>query len=299
MNNISRTAIFIEVVKQQSFVGAAKKLGMTSPGVSKQISNLEDYLGVRLLNRTTRQVSLTEAGAIYNEKARKALEDLAEVEQQIQELKACPTGVLKINAPMSFGKSFLAKPIAEFAKKYPQVKMEVDFDDRRVDIIADGYDVVIRIGSLQDSSLISRKLGSCPILLCASKKFIKENKPIKTPKDLTKLPAIIFNKHSVISQWQFSDKNSKVSNVNLKAQMYANNAEMMLDACLAGVGIALLPVFSASKYLESGELVEILPQYQTYPKRGIYAIFPQNRHLSTKVRLFVDWLSICSKDFPW
>ena len=299
MDHISRVGVFLEVVKHQSFAGAARRLGMTGPALSKQVQSHEDQLGVRLLHRTTRQVTLTEEGAIYSERARKALEDLNEAEQQIQELKACPTGILKINAPMSFGKKYLTSPIAAFAKEYPDVKMEVDFDDRRVDLIGEGYDVVVRIGALEDSSLISRKLATCPIILCASADFVKTHGLPKSPDALSDLPAIIFNKHGNISGWQYEDNKGNIGSANLNQHFAANSAEMMLEACLQGIGVALLPIFVASTHLKSGQLVEALPEYKTSPERGIYAIFPQNRHLSTKTRLFVDWLSECSKAFPW
>ena len=159
MDHISRVGLFLEVVKHQSFAGAARHLGMTGPALSKQVQALEDQLGVRLLHRTTRQVTLTEEGAIYSERARKALEDLEEAERQVQDLKTCPTGVLRINAPMSLGQRCLVEPIAAFANAYSDVQLDVDFDDRQVDILAEGYDVVIRVGVLHDSSLIARKLG--------------------------------------------------------------------------------------------------------------------------------------------
>ncbi len=299
MDHISRVGIFLHVVKHQSFAAAARKLGMTGPALSKQVQSLEDHLGVRLLNRTTRVVTLTEEGALYHDKARKALEDLDEAEKQIQELKDCPTGILKINAPMSFGKRYLTSPIASFAKKYPDVKMEVDFDDRHVDMIAEGYDVVVRIGALQDSSVISRKLATCPIVLCASAEFIQQHGQPTTPKDLQHFLGIIYNKHGLSNQWHYQDIHGIKGSAFIKQHFAANSAEMMLEACLQGIGIALLPIFVASTYLQSGQLIELIPNYKTAPERGIFAIFPQNRHLSTKVRLFVDWLTQCSKAFPW
>ncbi|MFT5116436.1 MAG: DNA-binding transcriptional LysR family regulator, partial [Parasphingorhabdus sp.] len=147
MDHISRVGVFLEVVKNESFAGAARALGLTGPAISKQVQSLEDQLGVKLLSRTTRHVGLTEEGAIYFEKARQALEDLNEAEQHIQDLKACPTGKLKVNAPMSFGTRFLTRPIATFAEQYPEVELEIDFDDRWVDVVGEGFDVVIRIGS--------------------------------------------------------------------------------------------------------------------------------------------------------
>ena len=299
MDHISRVAVFLEVVKHRSFAGAARTLGLTGPAISKQVQNLEDRLGVRLLYRTTRQVTLTEEGAIYSERARKALEDLSEAEQQIQELKACPTGVLKINAPMSFGDKFLTRPIAAFAKQYPDVRMEVDFDDRLVDIVAEGYDVVVRIGALKDSSLIARKLADCPIILCASADFIQRRGMPRSPAQLSDYPAIIYTAQGNENEWRYVDKNGNKGTASLTRNFAANNAEMHLEACLQGLGISLLPIFVVAPYLQSGQLLEVLHDYQTHPQRGIYAIFPQNRHLSTKTRLFVDWLVQCSKSFPW
>ncbi|MBL4890811.1 MAG: LysR family transcriptional regulator [Rhizobiaceae bacterium] len=299
MDHISRVGLFLEVVKHQSFAGAARTLGLTGPALSKQVQSLEDQLGVRLLNRTTRQVTLTEEGAIYSERARKALEDLAEAEQQIQERKANPTGVLRINAPMAFGRHYLTQPIAAFAKKYSDLQMEVDFDDRLVDVIGEGYDVVVRIGAMEDSSLIARKLAPCPLILCASASYLEQYGRPKTPKDLSNYPAIIYTRHGNENRWRYQDSNSKISTTALKQSFAANNAEMMLEACLQGLGMTILPIFAVATYLKSGQLVEIFPDHRSYPERGLYATFPQNRHLSIKVRLFVDWLSECSKAFPW
>lgn len=299
MEAMSRVGLFLAVVKHQSFAAAARSLGMTGPALSKQVQALEDQLGVRLLHRTTRQVSLTEEGAIYSERARKALEDLQEAERQIQELKSCPTGLLRVNAPMSFGKHYLAAPIAEFAHTYPDVTLDVDFDDRRVDVIGEGYDVVLRIGALEDSSLIARRLSGCPILLCASPDYLARHGVPETPEDLAGLPAISYTRHGASNEWRYMDPGGNIGMVTLHRHFAANNAEMMREACLRGVGLALLPVFVAVGHLERGELVQVLPAYRTHPERGIYAIFPQNRHLATRVRLFVEHLSEQSRSWPW
>ncbi len=299
MAGISRIAMFLEVVKQQSFADAARALGMTGPAVSKQVRALEDELGVKLLHRTTRQVSLTEEGAIYSERARKALEDLQEAEHYIQDLRAWPKGLLKVNAPMSFGRRYLTQPIAAFAKQYPDVQMEVDFDDRHIDMISEGYDVVVRIGALEDSSLIARKLAPCPIPLCASPELLERYGTPKTPEELKDYPALIYSRHGVRSEWRYQDAEGKIGVAPLRPQLFANNAELMLEGCLQGIGIALLPIFTAAPHIKSGQLVQILPEYETHPARNIYAMFPQNRYLSTKTRLFVDWLSDASGAFPW
>jgi DNA-binding transcriptional LysR family regulator len=299
VDHISRVGVFLEVVKNESFAGAARSLGLTGPAISKQIKSLEDKLGVKLLSRTTRHVGLTEEGAIYFAKARQALEDLDEAEQQIQELKACPTGKLKVNAPMSFGTQFLTRPIAAFAEQYPEVELEIDFDDRWADVVAEGFDVVIRIGSLQDSNLIARKLAPCPIILCAGEKLVAKHGLPESVNQLSEYPGIVYNRHAQKEEWNYRDSNDVIGTQTLNRNFAANTAEMQLEACLRGLGVALLPAFCADTYLKSGELIALFPGYTTYPESGIYAMYPQNRYLSTRTRLFVDWLSIASEDFSW
>ena len=299
MNHISRVGIFIEVAKSESFAGAARVLGVTGPAISKQVQSLEDQLGVKLFNRTTRHVALTEEGAIYFAKARQALEDLNEAEQQILELKACPTGKLKVNAPMSFGTQFLTRPIAAFAQHYPDVELEIDFSDRWVDVVAEGFDVVIRIASLEDSMLIARKLAPCPIILCAGKKLIEKYGQPESVEQLSEYPGIVYTQHTQKEAWRFQDKHDAIVSQTLNRNFAANTAEMQLEACLQGIGIALLPIFSADAYLKSGELIELFPDHKTYPERSLYAMYPQNRYLSTRTRLFIDWLKDSSKDFSW
>jgi DNA-binding transcriptional LysR family regulator len=299
MDHISRVGVFIEVAKNESFSGAARALGLTGPAISKQVQSLEDQLGVKLLSRTTRHVALTEEGAIYYEKARSALEDLNEAEQQIQELKSCPTGKLKVNAPMSFGTQFLTRPIAAFAEQYPEVELEVDFNDHWADVVGEGIDVVIRIGVLEDSNLIARKLAPCPIILCAGKKLIAKYGIPESVDQLSDYPGIIYNKHAQKEEWRYRDNKNVIGTQTLKRNFAANTAEMQVEACLHGLGVSLLPAFAADSYLKSGELVAMFPGYSTYPEPGIYAMYPQNRYLSTRTRLFIDWLSNASKGFSW
>jgi DNA-binding transcriptional LysR family regulator len=254
---------------------------------------------VRLLHRTTRQVTLTEEGAIYAERARQALDDLSEAEHRIQDLKDNPTGVLRVNAPMAFGTEHLTATIARFAETYPNVLMEVEFDDRQVDPIGEGYDVVVRIGALQDSSLIARKIADCPIFLVASPAFIERYGAPATPDDVSKLPAIVYTKHQAVTDWRYRHTSGATGVAAYSKSFGANSAGMMADACRQGLGLSELPIFAVAKYLDSGELVRVLPDYVSDPERGIYAVFPRNRYLSTKVRLFVDWLTKCGRDLPW
>ena len=299
MNRISRVDLFLEVVKQNSFTAAAKCLNLSAPAVSKQVQALEKQLGVKLLNRTTRQVTLTEEGAVYAQRAGRALEDLHEAERAILELKECPLGKLKINVPLSFGIGYLSKPIADFAIKYPEVVIDVDYDDRRVDMIAEGYDVVIRIGSLPDSSLIARKLAQCPLLVCASPAYLKKQGLPVSPADLVSHRGIVYTKHDNRAIWKFTDASNRISKVTINRDFASNNAEAMVQACLQGVGVALLPIFSVAVYLESKHLVHILKDFRSYPEPAIYALFAQNRYQSTKIRLFIDWMIEKCNDLPW
>ena len=299
MDNLSRVDIFLEVVKQNNFSAAARCLNMSAPAVSKQVQALEKQLGVKLLNRTTRFVTLTEEGARYADKAKRAMDDLHEAERQILDLKTCPTGLLRFNAPFSFGTQYLTGPVAAFAKRYPDVVMDVSFDDRYVDVIAEGYDVVVRIGALEDSSLIARKLADCPILLCASPEYLTQQTQIKCLQDLQEHKGIVYSKHDNRAEWRYIDLNSKISKVQLNRGFIANNADAMLEACVQGLGLAVLPVFTCAAYLNAGQLVRVLPDYQTYPSLAIHVMYPQNRYLSTKVRLFIDWLVESSKALPW
>lgn len=299
MDHISRIGVFLSVAKHQSFSAAARALGMTGPALSKQVVNLEEQLGVRLFNRTTRSVQLTEEGAIYAERARKALEDISEAEALIQDHKAQPRGVLRVSAPMSFGHRYLSAPIARFAATYPEVRLNVDFDDRHVDVIDEGYDVAVRIGALQDSSLIARKLAPCPLILCASPAAINRYGRPKNPQGLLHWPAIVYSKHGNQLLWHYANTQGTRGSVSLSPAMHANNAELMREACLQGIGAALLPIFSVTDDLESGALHALLPDYRCEPVLHIAALFPANRHLSTKTRLFVDMLSKEATRFSW
>lgn len=299
MDKISRIGVFLEVAKHQSFTSAARELGMTGSAVSKQVQNLEDHLDVLLLHRTTRKVTLTDEGAIYYERARRALEDLEEAENLIQEAKVHPTGVLKVNIPVSFGRKYLTQPIAAFAKKYPDVKLEINLDDHKVNIVEEGYDVVVRNGSLEDSSLIAKKLAPCPILLCASQGYIKKHGAPKTPADLSDHKALIYTQHGQFTQWTYSTPEGKIESTELRSTLKANSGEMLIAGCLKGVGICLVPIFLAAPYFKSGKLVNLLPNYTTAPERNIYALFPEKRHQSVRVKLFVEMLAETSKALPW
>ncbi len=296
--NLSRIAVFVEVVKQGGFAAAARELDLSAPAVSKHVQALESELGVRLLNRTTRRMVLTEEGGVYYEGARKALDDLNETEQAVMELKSTPSGRVKINAPMSFGREYLTAPLARFAHTYPQVELDVDFSDRWVDVIGEAYDLVVRVASLEDSNLIARKLAPCPIVLCAAPSLLSRYKTVTKPEQVSDLPAVTYNRHQSEETWVYRAGQDK-GRIKLNKRLACNTAEMQLAACLEGVGVALLPIFSAHAHLANGALQQCLPDYVTEPERGIYLMYPPNRQASLRMKLLVNHLLDEAGGFKW
>ena len=290
MDTLSRIGIFIEVAKHESFVGAARHMGITTSAVSKQIQNLEHSLKAKLFHRTTRKVTLTEEGALFYERTRHALDDIEEAKEQLHDLKAKPYGTIKISVPASFGASHLKKPLAEFASKYPEVTMNVSFDDRTVNIAEEGYDLAIRIGSLQDSSMIARKLIDVDFTVCASPIYFEKNGVPKTPEDLINHNVIAYTRNKGAHEWQYETSDGKFGTTKLSSSFKADSAVMMIEASLNDIGIIIMPTLFIKQYIASGELLEVLAEYKTVPERNVYAVFPPNRYLSTRVRLLIEHL---------
>ena len=291
MDYLSKIGIFIEVAKHESFAGAARELGITTSAVSKQVQNLEHELKAKLFNRTTRNVALTEEGTLFFERARHALDDIQEAKEQLNDLKAKPHGTIKVSVPASFGQTHLKKPLAEFAVLYPEVTLDISFDDRKVNIAEEGYDLVIRIGVLTDSSMIARKLIDCPIHVCASPKYLKKNGTPKTPEDLAKHNVVAYTRHKGTHEWRYKHKESDDENViALNSSFKADAASMMIEASLQGIGIIITPEFFLHKHIISGKLVKLLEDYETTPKRAVYALFQPNRYLSTRLKLLIEHL---------
>ena len=299
MAHLSRIGIFIEVVKHASFAGAARKLGLTSSAVSKQIQNLEHDLQTKLLDRTTRSVSMTEEGAIFFERASRAMEDLAEAEEQIHELKSCPRGTLKVSVPLGIGIKYLRRSIAEFAIKHAQVTLDLSFDDRFVNVAEEGFDVVIRIGALQDSALIARRLASCPTYMCASPDYLQRCGTPAHPDDLAGHNVLAYTRNQAPHEWRYKTKDGEIGHVKLQGTFRCDTGEMLREAALQGAGIVALPIFYLAEDFKSGDLRCILPDYITWPQRDIHAVFMPNRYLSTRLRLFVDHLTHVCRQLPW
>jgi DNA-binding transcriptional LysR family regulator len=287
MDSLSRIPIFLEVARQQSFVGAARDLGLTPSAVSKQVQNLEEELGAKLLNRTTRRVSLTEEGALFYERASRALDDLVEAREALNELKSTPRGGLRVSVPAALCRQ-LKTPIAAFAARYPEVQMDVQFDDRLIDLTEDGFDVVLRIGALPDSSLVARRLAPCPVYPCCSPSYLARHGTPGNPEELARHPVVAYTRNRGVHEWRYQAPDGTQGVVALRGGFKCDSAEMMIESACHGLGIIIMPWFFVREELEAGRLVRVLPEYRTMPERNLHAVFPPNRFLSTRLRLFVD-----------
>jgi DNA-binding transcriptional LysR family regulator len=298
MDSLSRIGIFLAVAKQESFAAAARDLGLTSSAVSKQVLNLESELRTKLLNRTTRKVSLTEEGALFFSRASRAMEDIEEAREQMNELKTVPRGQLRISVPTALGSQYLKGPIAEFAVKYPEVTLDVQFEDRLIDIAEEGFDLVLRIAALSDSSMIARKLASCPFYLCCSPEYLKNHPRPHTAEDLVQHNVLAYTRNKGAHEWRFRDPDGKEGVVGLKSSFKCDSAEMMIEAACRGIGIMIAPMFFVKAELDKGTLVPVLTEYNTWPERSLFAVFPPNRFVSTRLRLFVDHIhAYCQQVF--
>lgn len=279
-------SVFVHVVESGSFSAAAQTLNVSPSFISKQVSKLEDRLGARLLNRSTRSLSLTEVGQIYFAKARDIVNSARDIEGNIHSLQSNPLGQLKISVPMSFGHLFLQPIISAYMQRYPQVDLQIDFSSRLVDLAGEGFDVAIRLGESKDSSLISRKLSDFKMHTCATAEFWQKYPPVEHPTQLRQIPAIKYHYQQAPLMLEYS-VNGKPLYVDISAKAQCNHLPLQLQLVLDGIGFGRLPTFIAKPYLQSGVLQTVLEEYEL-PSQGIYIVYPHRHHLSAKVRAFVD-----------
>jgi len=262
-------------------------LGISKSAVSKRVTQLEEQMGVKLLHRTTRKLSLTEAGEHFFQHARIAHQAAKDAQDAVAQLQGEPQGRLRINTPMSFGRLHIAPLIPEFLKRYPKISIEMVMDDKVADLIGEGFDIAIRGGDLPDSSLIARKLAPLRNVLCASPEYIeKHGRPIELSQ-LTDHNCLIFTYSKDIKEWLFI-KDGQTQSVEVTGNYNVNNSEALREALLQGVGIGRLPTFVAGPDIKSGELVSLFEEYQM-PDKTIYAVFPERQYLPSKVRAFIDF----------
>lgn len=289
MEKFGAIPVFVAVVESGGFSSAARMLGVSKSAVSKRINQLERSLGVRLLHRTTRKLSLTEAGERYFEHAAQALIAADKAEDAVTELQGEPQGKLKISSPMSFGRLHVAPLIPKLLKRYPKLQVELIMDDRPVDLVATGLDVAIRSGpgSMPASALIARKLTPLRQVLCASPDYIKHYGMPGTPAELTAHNCILFSLSSDANEWTLIGDNTPET-VSVSGNYSVNNSEALLEALREGIGIGRLPTFVAGPDLKTGRLVKLFESYRI-PDHTFYAVFPEREYLPAKVRAFLDF----------
>ncbi len=297
MDHLTGMAVFAKVVETGTFTGAAQAMGLSKGAVSKQIAKLEDRLGARLLNRTTRRSSLTEVGAAFYERCRRIVAEAEEAELAVTRLHAEPRGTLRVNLPMSFGMIHMADALPDFMAAYPEISLDVTLDDRVVNVVDEGYDVVIRITDLPDSSLIARRIAPFRIATCASSTYWDAHGRPKHPDDLRGHACLLYSYLSNLNEWRYRGPDGPFA-VRVDGPMRGNNGDLLRAAAVAGLGVVRSPTFIVGCHLVEGRLEQVLAEYED-DDRGIYAVYPHNRHLSAKVRAFVDFMAKRFADPIW
>lgn len=287
MDRFHSMSVFVEVVEQGGFTAAMDKTGLSRAQVSKLVMQLEEHLGTRLLNRTTRRISLTEMGRIYYERCKTLLVEVEEIDSMASEQTTTPRGKLTIGAPSSFGTLHFKNVITEYMKQYPQVQISLHLTDRFVDVVDEGFDVVVRIAELADSSLIARKLSTCKLVVCASPSYLKEYGEPKVPQDLALHHCLLYSNSAKPDAWTLHGP-AGMETVRVSGPLAADNGDILKAAALAGQGVVFMPTFIVGEDIRAGRLQQILTNYCP-PDLAIYAVFPSRRYLSAKVRTFVDF----------
>ena len=274
---------FVAVAETESFTRAAKRLGVSTAHVSRQISALEDRLSTRLFYRTTRRVSTTEAGQIYYQHCRQILDALEQAERSMTNMQLVPQGRLRLTAPVTYGEKSIAPLVNDFVLRYPELDVEMKLTNQQLDLVAEGYDLAVRLGKLDDSSLMARRLASRILYVCASPAYLAVH---GTPHSLSEL-----EHHNCLQgnlgYWRFQDAGHP-RNVRIRGNVRCDSGRALLDAALKGVGIVQLPDYYVGPALDAGTLIPLLTHYQE-DDDGIWAVYPHNRHLSPKVRMLLDY----------
>ncbi len=288
MDRLAAIEAFVAVAEAGSFTAAAAKLRATKSAVSRLVTQLEAQLGARLLHRTTRSLTLTEAGATYFQRGVQILQDLQEADSAVNQLQAAPRGRLRISAPMSFGFLHLAPALPDFLQRFPELTIDLSMNDRLVDLVEEGFDLAVRIASMEDSSLIAKKLAPIRRAVCASPDYFRRRPVPVTPADLERHNCLCYS--NAPKNWRFIDKNRKAWSVEVKGRLTANNGDALRAAALKGAGVINLPTFIIGPDIREGGLVAVLEEF-TPDDLALYAIYPHAGHLSPKVRVFVDFLA--------
>lgn len=289
MDRFSEIRAFVTVAELGSFVAAAERLELSRAMVTKLVSALETRLGVRLMQRTTRRLSLTEAGQTYLAQAGALLTELDNLDAELSHGSTLPVGRLRVTAPVSFGMRYLGRAVAGFHQQYPDVDVELSLNDRRVDLVEEGFDLAIRVSSLADSSLVARRLARVADVLCAAPSYFARRGVPKTPAELAEHDCLIYTLAQQPTLWSYTDDAGRQDKVRVNGPLRANNGDILADAAIQGMGLILQPRFLLEEALQAGKLVPVLEAYH-WSALELSAVYPVRRHVPGKVRVFVDYL---------
>lgn len=294
METVTGMRLFARVVESGNFSEAGRRLGLAPSSISRQINALEDALGARLMNRTTRKLSLTEAGQLYYQHAARILADIEEANMAVSELEAAPRGVLRLNVPVVFGRLHIAPALPDFLERNPAVTIDLTMTDNVVDVVEEGADLAIRIAELKDSTLIARRLAPSRRLICASPAYLDRHGRPQSPQDVASHNCLTYKFSPGQSQvWRLRGADDGLHEIRVKGNLQSNNSEALYAAAKAGLGLAMLTTWTIAEDVRSGTLEVVLPDYEASPtdlNAAIYAVYPHNRHLSAKVRAFIDFM---------
>ena len=289
MDKLNAISVFCKVIETQSFTQAANQQNISVTMASKLVSQLEEHLKTRLLQRTTRKIVPTEAGMLYYQRCQAILLDLSEADSSISNMATSLQGNLLISVPRDFGLLYISPNLSKFIELHPNLHVEIEFEDKRVDLVAEGYDLALRIGYMQDSSLVSRKISSSSMHFVASPSYLESRGTPLTPDDLEYHQGLLYKSSLNQVHWQ-STKANQIQRYKIQSKVVSNNGMALLEMTKAGLGISNAPDFFVKDALASGELVEILSEYKQKPL-DIYVVYPNRRHLPAKVRAFIEFLA--------
>jgi len=286
---VTEMSVFSRVVAAGSLSSAARELGLSPAMVSRRLTALEGRLGVRLLNRTTRTVRLTDEGASYYDNCSRLLAEIDEAEAAVSAGRVEPRGTLKVAIPASFGSRHITPLVPRFAERYPNVKLALSLSDRNVNLVEEGFDLAIRIADLEDSSLAARRLAPNRRVVCASPEYLRRHGTPRTPQDLASHNCLTTTDFTM--SWEYTDPQGVASSVRISGRYACDNWQVLREWAVAGLGIALKSTWDVREHLEDGSLVPLFPGYTFGSDVAIYAVYPHRRHLPAKTRVFIEFLA--------
>ena len=292
IETLSDIPVFLSVARQGSFTKAAKELTLTPSAVSKRIGTMEERLGVRLFNRTTRKVSLSDEGTLFYDYAERIFEEAEAAEQMVGDVTSRPAGILRLAMPVSFGLAVLNQAVTAFAREFPDVLIHAEQDDRPADMVKGRFDVAIRVGRLDDSTYKAKKLADIEMSLCASPQYLREHGTPQAPDDLKNHKFLAYQNHVRPKAWIYKDTRGQNGSIAIPCGFTSNNGDILVQAALDGLGVLLLPTFLTQSHIDDGSLVQLFEDYQTLPERGVYALYAPAPKTAPKIRAFIDFMEM-------